>query len=195
MPTYQYRCQDCGNETEKLQPHAEMLKDAGRLRCMKCEGRMRHVFGVPGIVTDTTFSAGRAASGLADDGLGDDDFKRRFAYAAARRAGVSPSGKSFCPGLCAPGKPYDPEAWVSHASARSDIKKRCRELNYAADGDVTVAQREPETDPNEGPYRVADKIVQKKVNEIVAKEHGGKVTKKKRADLVEATSERMSGNQ
>ena len=38
MPTYQYRCQDCGDKIEKLQPHAEMLKDAERLRCAKCEG-------------------------------------------------------------------------------------------------------------------------------------------------------------
>jgi len=189
MPTYQYRCQDCANELEKLQSHAEMTEDADRLRCATCEGRMKRVFGVPAIVTDTTFSAGR------DDGIGDDDFKRRFAHAAARRAGVNPNGKTYYPGLCAPGKPYDPQAWVSHDSARGEISKRCKELNYAAEGDITVAQREPETDPNEGPYKVADKIVQREVNEIVAKEHGGDVTPKKRADLVEATSERMSGNQ
>lgn len=189
MPTYTYRCQDCNDELEKLQSHDEMLVDAEQLRCAKCEGRMRHVFGVPGIVTETTFVRGM------DDGLGDDDFKRRFARAEARKAGVNPNGKIRFPGLCAPGKPYDPKAWVSADNARAEVRKRCRELNYGCEGDVTVKQREPETDPTEGPYRVADKLVQKKVDQIVEKEHGGTLAPKKRADLVEATRERMAGNQ
>lgn len=147
-----------------------------------------YLFG-QGLQTDTTFMAGR------DDGCVD-DFKRRVAYSAARKAGVNPTGKTFHPGLCAQGKPNDPEAWISHDNARADIKRRCEALNYAAEGDINVKQRQPETDPNEGPYRVSDKIVQREVNEIVAKEHGGEaLPPKKMADLVEATSERMSGNQ
>lgn len=189
MPTYSYRCQDCGEEIEKLQRYAEMLEDAERLRCSKCEGRMQHIFGVPGIVTETTFTRGKG------DGFGDDEFKRRFAYAAARKAGVNPNGKAYYPGLCPPGEPYSPKAWISHDNARGDIARRCEELNYAAEGDINVKQREPETDPTEGPYRVADKIVNAKVDEIVATEHDGHITPDKRADLVEATAERLAGNQ
>jgi len=189
MPTYQYCCRDCGDEIEKLQSHAQMTKDATRLRCAKCEGRMQHVFGVPGIVTDTTFVRGKG------DGLGDDEFKRRFAYAAARQAGVNPNGKTFYPGLCEQGKPYDPKAWIPEDGARGGIRKRCEELNYACEGDITVKQREPETDPHEGPYRVDDRLVQKEVDQIVETEREGHITPDKRADLVEATAERMAGNQ
>lgn len=190
MPTYKYRCTECDAELEKLQTHAAMLKDSGRLRCAKCEAPMRHVFGVPAIKTPSMFYGGRR-----DDGFGNDDFRRRIAYARARAAGVNPTGKIYCPGLARPKCPNDPMAWVSQMDAEAEIRRRCRELNYGAEGDIEVKQREPEADPLEKPYRVADDILEREVSEIVAKEHGGKIGRKKRADLVEATAERLSGNQ
>lgn len=188
MPMYTYTCEECGSRLEKLQTHAQMLVDKTQLRCSRCEGRMKHHFGVPAIRTETTFM-----NGVEDTFVGDERHRGR-AMAKARAAGVNPNGKTFFPQLCAPGVVDDPRAWVSDANAQGEIRKRCEDLNYAADGDVTVKQREPATDPFEGRYRVADHIVQERVDAIVEREHGGTVSKKKRADLVEATAERLSGN-
>lgn len=188
MPTYSYACASCGHREERLQSHAEMKRT--RLACAECGQRMERVFGVPAIITDTTFTR------TMDDGFGNDQIRRRMAYAAARRAGVNPNGKIYCPGLCRRGRPFDPGAWVSASHARAEIRRRCEQLNYACEGDITVKQRPSERPaPDEAPYRVADEIVQKEVAEIVQREHGGKLTPKKRQKLVEETSERLSGAQ
>ncbi|MFQ5492317.1 MAG: hypothetical protein ACE5GE_16525, partial [Phycisphaerae bacterium] len=88
-----------------------------------------------------------------------------------------------------------PKAWVSASNARAEIRKRCEELNYGCEGDVTVKQREPERDPDEGPYTVAPDIVQKKVDKIIETEYAGCIGPKKKAELTEATAERLAGNQ
>ena len=45
MPTYQYRCRDCGQELEVVQS----FKDDALTECPHCQGSLRKVFAAPGI--------------------------------------------------------------------------------------------------------------------------------------------------
>ena len=45
MPTYQYRCRDCGEELEVVQS----FSDKPKTRCPACKGSLRKVFAAPGI--------------------------------------------------------------------------------------------------------------------------------------------------
>ncbi|MCK9874197.1 FmdB family transcriptional regulator [Frankia sp. Ag45/Mut15] len=46
MPTYQYRCTDCGRDLEVVQS----FSDASLTECPTCAGRLRKVFGSVGVV-------------------------------------------------------------------------------------------------------------------------------------------------
>ena len=46
MPTYQYRCADCGRELEVVQK----FTDASLTVCPKCSGDLRKVFNAVGVV-------------------------------------------------------------------------------------------------------------------------------------------------
>ncbi|WP_374215952.1 FmdB family zinc ribbon protein [Frankia sp. AiPs1] len=46
MPTYQYRCTDCGRDLEVVQSFSE----ASLTECPTCAGRLRKVFGSVGVV-------------------------------------------------------------------------------------------------------------------------------------------------
>lgn len=46
MPTYQYRCKDCGNELEVVQK----FTDDALTECPTCEGTLRKVFNAVGVV-------------------------------------------------------------------------------------------------------------------------------------------------
>jgi putative FmdB family regulatory protein len=189
MPLYEYQCTDCNNLIELFQTYDEMNEVKDSLRCQKCEGRMQFVFPVPTLHTDTTFAAG-----WGDGFQNENSLHRKRAMAAARAAGVSTSGKTYCPSLCEKGKPKDPKAWVPHHDAKEYIRKRCRELNKGCE-DLGVKQREPETDPHEGPYTVAPDIVEREVERVVENDYEGNIAPEKLPDLVEATQERLSGNQ
>ena len=45
MPTYQYRCRDCGEELEVVQS----FSDKPKTKCPACKGSLRKVFAAPGI--------------------------------------------------------------------------------------------------------------------------------------------------
>lgn len=45
MPTYQYRCRDCGEELEVVQS----FTDKPKTKCPACKGSLRKVFAAPGI--------------------------------------------------------------------------------------------------------------------------------------------------
>lgn len=71
MPTYQYRCAECGRELEVVQK----FTDASLTECPSCEGDLRKVFNAVGVVfkgsgfyaTDNrTKGAGAAAKPAAD---------------------------------------------------------------------------------------------------------------------------------
>ena len=46
MPTYQYRCTECGNELEAVQ----RFTDPSLTDCPSCEGQLRKVFNAVGVV-------------------------------------------------------------------------------------------------------------------------------------------------
>ena len=46
MPTYQYRCADCGRELEVVQK----FTDASLTECPSCTGNLRKVFNAVGVV-------------------------------------------------------------------------------------------------------------------------------------------------
>ena len=46
MPTYQYRCTECGNELEAVQK----LTDSALTDCPQCTGQLRKVFNAVGVV-------------------------------------------------------------------------------------------------------------------------------------------------
>ena len=46
MPTYQYRCTDCGHDLEAVQK----FSDASLTECPNCDGSLRKVFNAVGVV-------------------------------------------------------------------------------------------------------------------------------------------------
>jgi putative FmdB family regulatory protein len=72
MPTYQYRCTDCGHDLEAVQK----FSDAALIECPTCGGSLRKVFNAVGVVfkgsgfyrTDS-----RAGNGNGDGGSGSKD--------------------------------------------------------------------------------------------------------------------------
>jgi len=46
MPTYQYRCVDCGSELETVQK----FSDASLTECPECDGTLRKVYSAVGVV-------------------------------------------------------------------------------------------------------------------------------------------------
>lgn len=161
-------------------------QDQLTLKCPRCRVTLLQTRRAPGVQTDSTFMSGSHV----DDGWGNDNASRMAARAAARAAGVNPEGKKYLPGLAK--KRFDPAAWVS---GKGDVIRRCKEEGWGCNGSVSVAAPTlDEPNPLEKPYRVAPHLVEREVNRIVA-ERNGDVTPRERAELVEATSTRMSGIQ
>jgi len=144
-----------------------------------------------GLVTDSTFMANR------DDGFGKDERSRKVAYANARRLGIDTAGKSWFPGLARKGKGLgrDPDAWVGQKEGRGHIKKVCEKRNWNCEGSVNHKMRLDGPGPGDKPYTPAEDIVQRKVDDIVEKEHEGHITPKKRKELTEKTRTTLAGNQ
>ncbi len=178
MPTYTYKCDACGNETDAL--HA--AKDRVRLRCAKCNAEpMVWQFPCPNLSTDTTFLANR------DDGFGSDNRSRMRAMAKARAAGVSTAGMVYCPGLCPKDEPLSPKAWVG---GKADIKRICRENNWGSP-EMGITATNHDTEP--APYRVADDLVKGEVDRIV-QDNRGDVSPKERKQLTLDVAKRLKGN-
>jgi putative FmdB family regulatory protein len=72
MPTYQYRCTECGNELEAVQK----FTDPALTECPSCTGQLRKVFNAVGVVfkgsgfyrTDSRADKDKAASGAKANG-------------------------------------------------------------------------------------------------------------------------------
>lgn len=175
MPTYQYRCGECGAAIELLQSVQAMRKSRDTLRCQRCEGRMQFVFPSPALSTNTTFMANR------DDGFGNDDNARRRRYAEARRNGVSTAGKVWSPQL---------NTWHG---GKDDVKRICEERNLECTG--LVNHRAHEVEPEEEKrYVVAPDIVQREV-ERITDEHGYEMSAGELKRLPDETRQRLSGRQ
>jgi len=176
MPTYTYKCDDCGYETERI--HAARTRAS--IECSACEKLLTWQFPCPNIKTDTTFLANRG------DGFGNDSNSRKLAHAKARAAGVNPTGKVYCPSLCPKGERLSPKAWVNDTA---DIKRICKDNNWSSET-LGVKAVDKATEP--APYRVADDIVRDEVAKTVL-ERQGDISAREQKTLVAETRERLTG--
>jgi putative FmdB family regulatory protein len=101
MPTYQYRCNECGHDLEAVQK----FSDAALTECPNCGGSLRKVFNAVGVVfkgsgfyrTDSRTGKGDGAGGGKDKGDGKDTTgtkeKKDAKEPAAAKANGSGSAK------------------------------------------------------------------------------------------------------
>jgi hypothetical protein len=119
---------------------------------------------------------------------------RQLAYAKARAAGVSPTGKTFVPGLCRRGVPHDPEAWVN---SPSEVTQKAEKLGRNVVG--AIKHNTPIRDEHianlEIPYRVSRDVVAEDVAEVIEKEYGGTATAEQTENIFQEKIEKHSGNQ
>jgi len=97
---------------------------------------------------------------------------RKYYQANAEKAGISTVGKRYMPQLVRPGMAggIDPEAWVPEMEGAAYIKRVCRKRGWSSEGRVEVAGRECATPEKKTPYRPANDIVERCVNQQIAKE-------------------------
>jgi len=79
-------------------------------------------------------------------------------------------------------------------TSKADVRRYCEETGAGCE-DLGIPVRPPEEDPWNKPYRVADSIVEREVEKVVEKEHGGRVSAAKRAELKESLAVELSGTQ
>lgn len=177
--TFTYLCWKCKRKypVEQTGPHEQK-----GLKCPKCGRVLFRVEKGPNVSTDTTFMAGSHV----DDGFGTNEWSRKQARAKAKAAGVDINGARYCPQLCPQGESLSPKAWVR---GKADVKRRCQELGVGCEGSVKVPEPSHEfAEPK--PYRVADSIVNDRVQREIEGKH---FSKKEIADLREKTAKRLSG--
>jgi len=135
----------------------------------------------PGVVTDTTFMAGRR------DEFNGNNVLRRIYMERARAAGVNPTGKVYSGGLAR--FPGDPKAWIND---RSDVERIARDRGVRVEGSINCDYLpEDMTDPFNEPYRVADELVEDEIDRIET-ESGEPVTGAKREDAREKIREQIT---
>ena len=108
--------------------------------------------------TDRTFWQGREFGG---GQFRDRPLIGKHHLALADKAGVSVVGKVYNGTLAR--YPGDPEAWVSDLG---DVKRRCEERGWGCEGAITV-KAAPAGDAEPQPYRVADDLVERYVDEAI----------------------------
>lgn len=118
----------------------------------------------PGLNTDSVFFSG--CQPLYDQFESQKHLDRHLAN--AKKHGFTPSKNAvYMPGLAR--FQGDPEAFVDHTQGRGYIKKLCERRGWACDGAVTVAKREPESDPlaDKNCVPLAKDIIQRRAKEMV----------------------------
>jgi len=177
MPIYEYKCPQCQRRQDELHPSGQVLS----LTCENCQTAMVRQFPTPALRTSSTFLAGRNY----DEFHGN---KRARAHyeAMARQAGVNPTGKQYFGNLAM--FPGDPRAWVGHPD---DVRKYCLETGRSCDGAITVKGADP-LPHEEGPYRVADDLVEK---EVTRRLDGEYVHGQELGDLRERVATELAGAQ
>ena len=114
MPTYQYRCTECGHDLEAVQK----FTDSALTECPNCSGQLRKVFNAVGVVfkgsgfyrTDSRSAektrdgdGGSGDKGSGDKGSGDKKSDGKESSAPAKeKAGSSSSGGSAGNGAAKP---------------------------------------------------------------------------------------------
>ncbi len=174
MPIYEFRCRDCESVEERHMTVATMLASRTNQQCSRCEGAMAKIFSVPALKTDTRFFGGSS-----DDGFGNDNRSRQMFRKKCAAAGVTVSGKYYGQ-LCRPGVTLDPFA---QASTTGEIKKKLQMLGRGCEGSISVKAPDKQPEP-EGPYRVADSIVEREVRNTII-DNKLRPTPKQRREMAE----------
>jgi putative FmdB family regulatory protein len=100
VPTYQYRCTECGSDLEAVQS----FSDAALTECPSCSGRLRKVFGSVGLVfKGTGFYKTDSRSG--STGGAKDRDKKTSEKAASSESEKAASSASESPAAASPGTP------------------------------------------------------------------------------------------
>lgn len=144
--------------------------------------RLRSDFGVPAYLgSDKRIFQG------GDDGFGTNNYARQQALANARAAGVNVSGAKYFPTLAE--EPGDPSAWMRDTT---DISRQATKIGADVDFGGRKQKGTVIEVPDDKPYQVADDIVEREVQGIVEKEHGGSVDVKTYDDLFHQVKENRS---
>lgn len=172
MPLYSYSCKHCGDVTEMFRTMDHRHDPAN---CVKCEGKLVLVFQAPrALRTDTTFQAGFRGS----DGCRDDATRRKL-HENAQRLGVNIQGKKYDGRLA--------RYWGDPRACYGSVSEARRAVALTGQGCEELGVKAPEEIPQ--PYRVADDIVDRHVDEIVRDEP---IPTAKRAALREEVREKLS---
>jgi hypothetical protein len=99
--------------------------------------------------------------------------------AEARAMGINPTGKSWSPQL---------NQWID---GPDDVKRICRANGYGCEGSVNVKFNPPE-EPDPGPYRVADDLVEQEVDERLMDEGVTELPGREYDDLTEKVREEIT---
>ncbi len=99
--------------------------------------------------------------------------------AEARAMGINPTGKSFSPQL---------NQWID---GPDDVKRICRANGYGCEGSVNVDFNPPD-EPDKGPYRVADDLVEQEVDERLMDEGVTELPGREYDDLTEKVREEIT---
>jgi hypothetical protein len=161
----------------EVQQRYEAMREAGQSHNM---AEMLACRTLPAAKTDTRFSAR----------LGKSEQMPASYYRKAKAAGVSTLNKKYMSQLAE--YPGDPKAWVG-GDARSEITRRCKEKGWGCEGAIEIPTPTHEI-PDDVPYRVADKVVEKAVMQRALIEPGAVSTPEKLPRVREDTRERLTGN-
>lgn len=170
---YPYICSGCQHEFEEYQSMAsEPL-----VKCPCCKkSKLRRVFCVPNLKTNTTFLEG-AKFGAAQFSGGDPRANAVY-LDAAKAAGVSIQGKIYQHGLAR--FPGDPFAWVSD---RDEIKKKVKQIG--GESEELGIKAEPQAPKKSVP--IGEDILNREVRDLVA---SGVITpkqaKKERGEIADS---------
>lgn len=111
-----------------------------------------------------------------------DEWKRR-----GKEIGFSFSGKSFL--HSAANGTWDFEAWISN---RDEVGALHRKRGWGCEGMVEVKREDFDAHPNEGPYQVADDLVEDHTNMAIMQNPEIAPTPKEKAELKEKIREQIT---
>lgn len=178
MPLYNYLCPNCGSQVEELRPIARRNEP---VHCLACEGAMALL--PPNrlsLRTDTQFQEQIHSK----DGLRNKR-ERRQAQRIARRMGIDIAGKRYNGQFAR--FPLDPRAFYGD---RAEARAACRRVGLESEDLGVRAEPDP---PQEGPYQVADDIVERHVRTVEVQEHGGnRLPTAKRKQVTEDIRSKLS---
>jgi hypothetical protein len=141
----------------------------------------------PALHTDTSYFRGN------DDGFGNCEVARRKYHSAAQSAGISTTGKRYCPEIAKHGGGTDAEAWVPQTQGRSHIKRVIQNRRWSCEGRINVKPPDYDTPTDAKPYQVSRKLAEKITrDEIVLNKLD--VSQQERSAMVEQNIKVLSGN-